>query len=222
MKRKILRIALILALLMSLAFARADAFDLSRTGTIALEMKDASGRAIAGGVFRLYRVGDAAVRDNNLIFDLTAEFAGSGANLDDLSRPELAASLAEYAGAHDLPCTEQAADAEGRALFENISCGLYLAVQKAPESDYGYERMAAFLVSIPMTENGELTYAVTARPKAEKNLPVTPAPQPTPPPDEPNLPQTGLPRALAMSMAASGLVLFVIGWVLFFSRKRHG
>ena len=103
MKRKIMRMALVLALLVSLCAARADALDLNKTGAIALEMKDTDGAAIAGGVFRLYRVGEAAIRDNNLRFDLTDDFAESGASLDDLSQSGLAAALAEYADARDLP-----------------------------------------------------------------------------------------------------------------------
>ena len=223
MKRKIMRMALVLALLLSLCAARADALDLNKTGAIALEMKDTDGAVITGGVFRLYRVGEAAIRDNNLCFDLTDDFAGSGVSLDDLSQSGLAAALADYAAAHDLPCAEQTADAQGRAAFENVACGLYLIMQKAPESDYGYERMTAFLVSMPMAgDTADWTYSVTARPKVERTIVPTPTPQPTAPPDEPHLPQTGLLLWPVLAMAAAGLALFVCGWVVFFSRKRHG
>ena len=217
-----MRMALVLMLLASLCAVRADALDLNKTGAIALEMKDADGAAIPGGVFRLYRVGEAAIRDNNLCFDLTDAFAGSGASLDDPSQSGLAAALAGYADAHDLPCAEQTADNEGCAAFENVACGLYLIMQKAPGSDYGYERIAAFLVSMPMADDhGDWTYSVTARPKAERTIIPTPTPQPTAPPDEPNLPQTGLLLWPVLAMAAAGLALFVCGWVIFFSRKRH-
>ena len=223
MKRKIMRMALVLALLVSLCAARADALDLNKTGAIALEMKDTDGAAIPDGVFRLYRVGEATIRDNNLRFDLTDDFAESGASLDDLSQSGLAAALAEYADARDLPCTERTADAQGRAAFENVACGLYLIMQKAPESDYGYERMTAFLVSMPMAgDHADWTYSVTARPKAERTIVPTPTPQPTAPPDEPHLPQTGLLLWPVLAMAAAGLALFVCGWIVFFSRKRHG
>lgn len=223
MKRKIMRMALVLALLLSLCAARADALDLNKTGAIALEMKDADGAAIPDGVFRLYRVGEAAIRDNNLCFDLTDAFAGSGVSLEDLSQSGLAAALADYADAHDLPYAEQTADVQGRAAFENVPCGLYLIMQKASESDYDYERVAAFLVSMPMAgDTADWTYSVTARPKAERTIVPTPTPQPTAPPDEPHLPQTGLLLWSVLAMAAAGLALFVCGWVVFFSRKRHG
>ena len=168
-------------------------------------------------------MGEAAIRDNNLRFDLTDDFAESGASLDDLSQSGLAAALAEYADARDLPCTERTADAQGRAAFESVACGLYLIMQKAPESDYGYERMTAFLVSMPMAgDHADWTYSVTARPKAERTIVPTPTPQPTAPPDEPHLPQTGLLLWPVLAMAAAGLALFVCGWIVFFSRKRHG
>ena len=66
------------------------------------------------------------------------------------------------------------------------------------------------------------TYSVTARPKEERTIVPTPTPQPTAPPDEPHLPQTGLLLWPVLALAAAGLALFVCGWIVFFSRKRHG
>ncbi len=82
-------------------------------------------------------------------------------------------------------------------------------MQKAPGSDYGYERIAAFLVSMPMAgDHGDWRYSVTARPKAERTIVPTPTPQPTAPPDEPNLPQTGLLLWPVLAMAAACFLLY--------------
>ena len=83
-------------LLLALVCASAEELDLSRTGSIALELTGENGQVVSGGSFRLYRVGAPAIRENNLFFDRTADFAESGVSLEDLSKSALAEQLAAY------------------------------------------------------------------------------------------------------------------------------
>ena len=95
MKRSIFLVCLGM-LLLALVCASAEELDLSRTGSNALELTGENGQVVSGGSFRLYRVGAPAIRENNLVFDRTADFAESGVSLEDLSKSALAEQLAAY------------------------------------------------------------------------------------------------------------------------------
>lgn len=223
MKRRLLRVLLwaMAALVLALpAAAESLDLDLGQSGTIVLELKNESGEPVQEGVYWLIQVGTPVIRENNLCFDKTADFAGSAVSLDDLSKSDLAEALGAYAEGQDgLLKREKGPDETGRVVFSNVSCGLYLVMQAVPGEEAEYERMTAFVVSVPMTdEAGEgWTYDVTAMPKLLKK----PEPTPTPPPKEPDLPQTGLPIWPIPVLGGAGLMLFVVGWALCVSGKKH-
>lgn len=224
MKGKLCRVCLLLmALLMATQLAQAEELDLSARGVITLEMQDGD-KAVSGGVFWLYRVGDPVIRENNLQFELTEAFRESAVSLEDLRLSGVAEALFHYTENHpDLEKQVQTADAQGKAQFQDVECGLYLVVQKPIEPNYAYERMSAFIVSMPMT-NSDGTgweYSVTASPKlVDRPLPT---PTPTPKPDTPSekLPQTGMLMWPIPVLGAAGIALFALGWILCFSGKKH-
>lgn len=222
MKRRMLRVFLwAMAALMLALPAAAESLDLSQSGTIVLELKNESGEPVQEGIYWLIQVGTPVIRGNNLCFDKTVDFAGSAVSLDDLSKSDLAEALFSYAEGQDgLLKREKTPDASGRVEFSNVSCGLYLIMQAVPGEGAAYERMTAFVVSVPMTdETGtSWTYDVTAKPKLTQK----PEPTPTPPPKEPDLPQTGLPIWPIPVLGGAGLVLFAAGWALCVSGKKHG
>lgn len=226
--RGLLRAACLTALVLALVLcgARAQAIDLGQIGSIALVRCDGEGKPLAGREYWLYRVGAAVSGGEGVQFVLSEEFGGSGAALDDPSASHLAQQLAGYVQEHpELSRKEATADAQGRAAFEGLECGLYLVMQAPTDAQDAYERMTPFVVTLPMHgEAGEgWAYEVLARPKASPTG--TPAPEQTPepsqPPKEPSLPQTGLARWPIPVLAGSGLVLFALGWVLCFAGKRH-
>ena len=73
-------------------------------------------------------------------------------------------------------------------------------------------------MTVPITVDGEWTYQVEAEPKVEP-IP-TPTPKPTKPPEDPNLPQTGLVRWPILALGVGGVVLFGLGWALCFVKRR--
>ena len=230
MKRKTLLRGLLLALLICLLLcpaAMADEADLSRNGSITLNLTDSKGNAASGGEFWLFRVGDPVVRNSNLCFELTDAFAPTGVSLEDLNSSAVAETLAAYAQQHSgLRLQSRSADRNGRVVFSRVPCGLYLVMQKAPASGYGFERMSAFVATIPMTnESGTgWDYDVTAKPKVEKKPTPTPTRTPGPsttPPRDTKLPQTGLLVWPVLALAGLGVALFALGWFLRFTGKRH-
>lgn len=227
MKRKLCRLWLMMMVfLLAAQSGQAETLDLSVRGTITLELQDAE-TPVSGGVFWLYRVGDPVIRDNNLYFELTQAFRESAVSLDDLHLSGVADALFAYVEKHpELDGRVQTADANGRAEFRDVSCGLYLAVQKNAESDYAYEQISAFIISMPMyeAEKNAWNYNVVASPKLEIKPTPSPSPSPSPTPYSPpsdKLPQTGMLMWPIPVLGAAGIALFVLGWILCFSGKRH-
>lgn len=160
-------LALLVLLTVPLSVSAAE-FDISKTGTIKIQLRDVyfPDRPI-GGTLVLHKVGDARVEDSNLTFVLTAAFSGSGVSLADVNAPDLAAQLADYASKNNLMGTSVQVDANGYATFSGLSTGLYLVVQA--EAVDGYLTVTPFLVSLPMY-NGESgwIYNVEAAPKVQR------------------------------------------------------
>lgn len=162
--------------------------DLSREGSIHVTMR-CEGDEVSGGTLTLYRVGEVQEDDGNFSFRLSEDFAGSEASLEKLDAA-LAAELQDYAKEQNLEGVTEEIGGKGNVDFPGLKAGLYLLSQNRAAS--GYYRAAPFLVSIPMTENGEYVYDVDASPKVEvKEKPDRPD-RPTPPdePDKPDTPDT--------------------------------
>lgn len=161
-----------LVLLMIPAFpvtASAAEFDINRTGTIQIQLRDTYfPENTIEGTLVLYKVGDAAEIDSNLSFVPASQFSGSGADLNDLDSPELAPQLAAYAAEHTLTGISASADKDGNVTFSGLSTGLYLVVQT--EAAEGYLPVSPFLVSLPMyhAESGGWLYTIEAAPKVQR------------------------------------------------------
>ena len=171
MKRNFLKrlSMLLLAVLLLVAMpltAVADNVDMTKTGSITVQLRDVveTDKPI-GGTIRLHKVGDASIVDNNLTFTVTSAFAPSGVSLENVNAAGLADTLAAYADANSVPGTLVTADSTGKAVFSGLPVGLYLVSQKNAVS--GYYKMSPFLVSLPMTVNSSWDYDIEAAPKVE-------------------------------------------------------
>lgn len=117
--------------------------------------------------FVLYKAGEYVNGD----WVLTQEFSQSGAQLGDMSasyQREAAKVLYAYAVENDLQYNSSITDANGRTTFSQLDLGLYLVSMKG---DYKYGsgvfRSAPFLVTMPITDNGNIMLNFTVEPKAE-------------------------------------------------------
>ncbi|MCD8084122.1 MAG: hypothetical protein LUE86_11595 [Clostridiales bacterium] len=161
----VLTAALLLGVVGSAAYA-AEVPDLSQEGSITMTMTYNS-NAVPGGQMTLYRVGDVLEVNGDYSFTLTDEFAGSEADLTDVTSSETASRLSEYASAQSLAGTVKTIGTDGVVTFDSLKAGLYLLVQNKAAS--GYFAASPFLVSVPMYDevNAVYEYAVTATPKVE-------------------------------------------------------
>lgn len=187
--------------------------DLNRKGSITVEMKY-DGNAVTGGKLLAYRVAQIIENDGNYSFEALPPYQSVELTQENLSSPELAAAFAAQISSDGI---EPAIAEDGLVCFENLELGLYLIVQT--EASPGFEPLKPFLVSVPINEDGHYLYDVNANGKFQ----LLQEPQPTPSPTEspgPDLPQTGQLNWPIPLLAALGLGLFSMGWVLCFGRKK--
>lgn len=168
--KRIVPLLLSLLLLLSLPLnVGAEEFDLEKTGTIRVQLRDVYfPDTPIGGTLVLHKVGDAQAVNSNLAFSLTGDFSGSGVSLTDPNASGLAQMLADYAEENTLQGHSVQADTQGFAAFSGLSAGLYLVMQT--EAVEGYLTVAPFLVSLPMYsgESGSWIYSVDAAPKVQR------------------------------------------------------
>lgn len=169
--RRIVPFMLILLVLLTLPMTAAAAeteFDMNKTGSICVTLRDIYHPAnkVGGGAV-LHKVGEAQTVNSNLTFVLTAEFAGSGVSLADPNSSGLAQQLADYAEENKIAGQPVDADANGTVTFSGLSAGLYLVVQT--EAVDGYLEVSPFLVSLPMysAAAGGWIYNIDASPKVQ-------------------------------------------------------
>lgn len=213
-----------------------------KKGTITVEMKY-DGKAVSGGTLTVYRIGDASQENGKYSFHKSDSISSFDFDLDTdgTDSPELAESIAEFVQSNSLSAYADAENQEGKAVFKDVDLGLYLVVQTTASD--GYEPLKPFLVSIPMNDNGNYKFEVTAEGKTQNKQ----DPLPTSP-DDPNdpstpdtsgnttgnahgntngntagekLPQTGQLNWPVPIFTALGLLLFTLGWLLTFNGKRE-
>jgi len=103
---------------------------------------------------------------------------------------------------------------DGAAKFTDIPEGLYLIWQETAAS--GYEKLSAFLVSVPY--DGKMD--VTAASKTALELETEEETKPSSPSGNKKLPQTGQLEWPIPWLALTGMILFVLGWWLFFGKRK--
>lgn len=177
------------------------------------------GSNITGGTLTAIKVGNIAESDGSYFFTRVLD----SVLLEDVQSPEAASSLYEFysTNRNGYDFYEQTvAVSDGRAVFTDLSAGLYLIVQR--QAAEGYSKLSPFVIGVPYMNDGEYQYYVKAAIKSE--LEREPEPEPTsPPPAEPDgkLPQTGQLNWPVPLMAVSGLALFALGWYLCFGKKKE-
>lgn len=148
--------------------AFADQFDLAKTGSITVQLRDIyHPDKNIGGTIRLHKVGDATIRNSALSFTPTADFSGSGIVLADVNAAGLPDKLLAYAEEQKISGTNVEADAQGKAAFPGLAAGLYLVSQETAVS--GYYKVSPFLVSLPMYEaESGWNYNIQVSPKVQR------------------------------------------------------
>ncbi len=215
MKKRVLSFLIVTVFLVctGLGAAAHEVPDLEKNGTITFTV-DYEKEPVDGGSLTLYRVGDIVINDGDYSFKLIEKLDKKQSEVEDPEDSQLARNLAAKAVEAKLNGIT-ASIKNGEAVFDDVKPGLYVVVQH--EASDGFEAMSPFLISMPKFENGVYVTDVKADPKPslekEPEKPTKPA--------DPTLPQTGQLNWPVPVMAVSGLVLFVMGWMLYFKRKRE-
>lgn len=215
-RRNGMRIVL-LALAMLLAFGTALAAGGGKL-TVRVHSGDTN---VQYAVIELYRIGDAQIENASRTFTISGAFAGSGETLSDPSDKGLQERLLKYAQDNGIsPDYSAVTDENGRAVFGNLPEGAYLICQNGFERTCYFTEAEPFVATIPMTVNGEWSYEIMAEPKADVVAQPTATPAPTEEPTDSTLPQSGLLRWPVIALSVGGVVLFALGWTLWFMGKR--
>ena len=99
--------------------------------------------------------------------DAFASFGYDWPNMKASELDEAAKALAAFAGENDLYDLTSVSDASGRVGFWGLEPGLYLVARIAvADGNEGYA-CDPLLITIPLAEDGELTWAVNSTPKFE-------------------------------------------------------
>ncbi len=200
-----------------------DIVDLDRKGSITV-LLDLPRGLQDYGTLTIYRVGDIIYNqvddpdtrrdDRGFQFTPVEELADSRLSFLNLNRRGLADETAMEVMRCRMDEIEtqriryNRANRSYQASFDNLTPGLYLIVQYDPAE--GYYVLSPFLVSVPYMVNGEYVYDVTASAKSE--LEKEPPTETTKPSG--GLPQTGQLNWPVPTLAALGMMLIAIGWVL--------
>ena len=170
--------------------------------------------AVGGGSIDLRQV---AVWDNGAKALVWAEgYADCGLDLEQLNDSSAAACLFVYAEGKGLPARSVQVGADGTALADELTLGVYLVSQTEPFA--GYQAISPALICVPLAVGEEWILNVEAAPKLAPPTPVTTQPtEPTPPPD---LPQTGQVNWPIPVLVLLGSAMVILG-VCLRREKRH-
>lgn len=178
---------------------------------------EADHHVVPGTRFALYRVADVQIQNQTLQFTPTEAFSDASVDFQNFLSQKVAQSLLTYAQERKLqPAQEQSANEKGTVVFTSLPAGLYLLAQTNTVENY--KPVGPFVISLPMQEENQWNYHVTAYPKVEQTPNPTDPTKPTTPPD-PALPQTGQLNWPIPWLVLGGMSLFCGGWYAFF-RKR--
>ena len=207
---------LLLACLPLNAFAH-EVPDETATGCFEITMMMGD-KAIPGGKLICIRVGYIDEDDGNYFFCRL-----DGEKITDVSTAETAKETVEfimdYQKKYPVSKKEKNIGKDGKVKFDDLEMGLYLISQENPPK--GYHAISSFLVGVPNNEDGHYVYNLSIRSKAEPDkAPESSEPNPLKPSDS-KLPQTGRINWPIPVLLATGLLLLVVGFLLYRGNKHE-
>jgi len=158
-----------LAMLCMLPLTPSAAYALNQHQSTLTVVMEYGGITLGGSRITVCRAASAREKNGSVSYDVVRAFAGAGADFTNLTKEKniaLAAALDAYASANRIERTPRTTDSAGKAVFTNLSAGLYLAAQ-AGDDNSGY-LIAPYLIAVPgRSADHSWNYTVTAYPKTE-------------------------------------------------------
>lgn len=164
MKRKVNYLFIAIILFISLITnVKANTIDLSKKGSISITLKEKSENVLINGAeITIYYVGDASIKDNNLVFNKREELT-CDVSLDNLKDTKLVSNISKCI--NDNVIKYVGTTNNGKVTFNNLNQGLYLVSQT--KNVEGYSLIDSFLVAIPKVEDNKWVYDINALPKVD-------------------------------------------------------
>lgn len=164
MKRKVNYLFIAIILFISLITnVKANTIDLSKKGSISVTLKEKSENVLIDGAeITIYYVGDAGIKDNNLVFNKREELT-CDVSLDNLKDTKLVSDISKCI--NDNVIKYVGTTNNGKVTFNNLNQGLYLVSQT--KNVEGYSLIDSFLVAIPKVEDNKWVYDINALPKVD-------------------------------------------------------
>lgn len=224
MKKRIvsLLIAAVLLCCMPLdVFAAQSLPDFTSKGSITFQMSY-DGVYLDGGKMNICKVGNIVEKDGEYVFQTLPSLGGNVLTDKEATSPATASKLLELVKKSGLKKIS-APISKGKAVFSDLSVGLYLVWQDAGDAIEGYSPIQPFLISIPQFDGSKYIQDIVCKPKVPlKPKPSEPPPPPTPPtpPTPPELPPTGQLNWPVPVMGVAGFLLFAFGLIFDMREKR--
>lgn len=206
--------------------------DLTADGSISVTMKaEENQKPVPGGTLIIYHAADLLEKDGELIWNYTEDFESCGLVPDDISEEKFAELLENHIDTYGIKGTEKTIASNGTVVFENLTLGIYLIVQKNPAD--GYYPINSFVVSVPSQEEDGWNYHIDASPKMEMYTEKPPAEQETSykpeVPEDTNekgstlfgSPRTGQEDRLIFAAAVLGIAVLAGGGILVVKHKKE-
>ena len=203
-------VCMALALLLICGAVLPEKASAAETGSITVRVEH-DGTKITGGELTAVKVGYPDAED--AVFRQVTNHAV----IENIGKSTAVTQMQNFYSANKSSYTfgvYQAAVTDGVAKFEDIPEGLYLIWQETAAS--GYEKLSAFLVTVPY----EGAMDVTAASKTALELEPEEETKPSSPSGNKKLPQTGQLEWPIPWLALAGMILFVLGWWLFFGKRK--
>ncbi len=185
------------------AVAATEAIDMNRKGSLSVTMECSHGYR-SGGTVGLFAVATTHRVNNKYVFEYTEAFKNCPLSLDNISDDLEADKFYAYATDNGIECEIEELK-NGVAVYNDLPMGLYLVVHA--EADQGFTTALPFFVTVPVSDGDNWDYQVDASPKLEIKHSEIEHP--------PGIPQTGQLKWPIPIMAVSGVMIFVIGLVIF-------
>ena len=197
-----------------------EEIDLNRKGTIEVSIKTAEGEMVPKGDLSIYKVADVIFDEKgNPQFSLTETFENWEGSLDGLETEDpgahrLAQNLFEYMENKDAAGTTVPVGEDGKAVFSDLSVGLYLFIQGHPAE--GYTPISPFLCTLPFWDGEKYLYEFDAYPKpgTSTEIPTKPTEPTEPTETTPEIPPGTPPVVVTGDTNARQLAVYIIGFIL--------
>lgn len=167
MKKRLINYIVILLVFLLLGITNVNAtsniVDISKKGSLNIRLSTNNSEVIKDTEITIYKVGEAAIENSNLIFKNVLEI--DSCKIDFTKDKNITSSMVECIQNTSVKKETNKTDRDGKVSFTNLDLGLYLVVQASDVK--GYSKIDPYLAMIPREIDNNWTYDIVSMPKTE-------------------------------------------------------